>query len=59
MPDADRFELDLEIAATQVSGTVVDKDSGEPVRTRALGVRRSSARTGPDGRFSIAVEPGE
>ncbi len=59
MPDVDRFELNLEIAETQVSGTVVDKDSGEPVSDASVRLRRSSARTGPDGRFSIAVEPGE
>ena len=59
VPDVDRFELDLEIAETTVSGTVVDKDSGDPVSDASVGLRRSSARTGPDGRFSIAVEPGE
>jgi protocatechuate 3,4-dioxygenase beta subunit len=59
VPDADRFELNLEIAETQVSGTVVDKESGEPVADASVRVQRSSARTGPDGRFSIAVEPGE
>jgi protocatechuate 3,4-dioxygenase beta subunit len=59
VPDVDRFELNLEIAETQVSGTVVDKESGEPVADASVHIRRSSARTGPDGRFSTAVEPGE
>ena len=59
VPDVDRFELDLEIAGAQVSGTVVDKDGGEPVSDARVRVRRSSARTGPDGRFALAVEPGE
>ena len=59
VPDVDRFELDLEIAETTVSGTVVDKDGGDPVPDASVRLRRSSARTGPDGRFSIAVEPGE
>jgi protocatechuate 3,4-dioxygenase beta subunit len=59
VPDVDRFELDLEIAETQVSGTVVDKDGGEPIAEASVRIRRSSARTGPDGRFTLAVEPGE
>ena len=59
VPDVDRFELNLEIAETQVAGTVVDKDGGEPVADASVRIQRSSARTGPDGRFSIAVEPGE
>ena len=59
VPDVDRFDLNLEIAPTQVSGTVVDKDGGEPVSEARVRLGRSSARTGPDGRFSIAVEPGE
>jgi hypothetical protein len=59
VPDVDRFELDLEIAGAQVSGTVVDKDGGEPVSDARVRIRRSSARTGPDGRFTLAVEPGE
>lgn len=59
LPDADRFELNLEIAETQVSGTVVDKESGEPLADASVRIRRSSARTGPDGRFSLAVEPGK
>jgi hypothetical protein len=59
VPDVDRFELDLEIAEATVSGTVVDKDGGDPVPDASVRLGRSSARTGPDGRFSIAVEPGE
>ena len=38
VPDVDRFELDLEIAATTVSGMVVDQDERRPgARTRASG----------------------
>jgi hypothetical protein len=37
----------------------VDKESGDAVSEASVRLRRSSARTGPDGRFSIAVEPGE
>jgi hypothetical protein len=59
VPDADRFELDLEIAGAPVSGTVVDKDGGGPVAEARVRIGRSSARTGPDGLFALAVEPGE
>ena len=66
MPDVDRFELDLEIAETTVSGTVVDQDGGAPVPDASVGLmttegdgRGGGSETGPDGRFSIAVEPGE
>ena len=63
VPDVDRFELDLEIAETAVSGTVVDKDSGEPVADASVGLRRSSARTGTgraflDRRRAGGVPPG-
>lgn len=59
VPDVDRFELNLEIAETQVSGTVVDKESGDLVSDATVRIRRSSARTGPDGHFTVSVEPGE
>ena len=59
VPDVDRFELDLEIGGAQVSGTVVDKDGGEPVSDARVMTRRGSARTGADGRFSLAVEVGQ
>jgi hypothetical protein len=67
IPDADRFELDLEIGAATVSGTVVDRDGGSPVAEASLELRRTDgakewsggAESGPDGRFSIAAEPGE
>jgi hypothetical protein len=59
VPDVDRFELDLEIAEATVSGTVVDKEGGDPVSGATVRLQRSSAPTGPDGRFSMAVEPGE
>jgi protocatechuate 3,4-dioxygenase beta subunit len=59
VPDVDRFELDLEIGAAQVTGVVVDKDGGEPVADARVRLGRSSASTGPDGRFALAAEPGE
>ena len=59
VPDVDRFELDLEIAETTVSGVVVDKGSADPVSNASVSLRRSSSTTGPDGSFSIAAEPGD
>jgi protocatechuate 3,4-dioxygenase beta subunit len=59
VPDVDRFELDLEIGETQVSGMVVDKDGGEPVSDASVHLGRATARTGPDGRFALGAEPGE
>jgi protocatechuate 3,4-dioxygenase beta subunit len=70
IPDVERFTLDLEIAPATVEGVVVDRDSGEPVSHAAVSLRPAepspprswgagSAQTGPDGRFSIATDPGE
>jgi len=68
VPDAERFELDLEVADSSVSGIVVDSESGQPlpdanVDLTAMGLEegtwKGGADVGPDGRFSIAAEPGE
>jgi hypothetical protein len=59
VPDVDRFELDLEIAETTVSGLVVDKASSDPVSNASVRLRRASSTTGPDGSFSVAAEPGD
>jgi hypothetical protein len=67
IPDAERFELDLEIGSATVSGTIVDRESGAPVAQAFVGLRRTEgdkggsagAESSPDGRFSIATEPGE
>jgi protocatechuate 3,4-dioxygenase beta subunit len=66
IPDVDRFELDLEIGGATVSGIVVDRDGGSPVPEASVGLttkegdgRGGSSETGPDGRFTIAAEPGE
>ncbi|HUL77712.1 MAG TPA: carboxypeptidase regulatory-like domain-containing protein [Vicinamibacteria bacterium] len=67
IPDAERFSLDLEIASTTVAGVVVDKETGAPVDEVSLWLRPArgqeatggGAQSGPDGRFSIAAEPGE
>jgi protocatechuate 3,4-dioxygenase beta subunit len=67
IPDIERYELDLEISDTAVSGVVVAQESGEPVREARLylrgldpGVQRGAwGSAGADGRFTIAAEPGE
>ena len=67
IPDVERYELDLEIADTTASGLVVDRETGDPVAEAHLSLRsvEPEARrggwgsTGADGRFTIAVEPGE
>ncbi len=73
IPDVDRFELDLELGAATVSGIVVDRDGGSPVPDASVALRKTDAtnktdatkewsgraESGPDGRFSIAAEPGE
>jgi protocatechuate 3,4-dioxygenase beta subunit len=65
IPDADRFELDLEIGSATVSGIVVDRDGGAPVAGASVvlrlegGMGGSGGESAPDGRFTIAVEPGE
>jgi hypothetical protein len=67
VPDVERFELDVEVADTTVSGIVVDSENGQPVADAIVGLSaaepvgkwKGSASAGPDGRFSIGVEPGE
>jgi protocatechuate 3,4-dioxygenase beta subunit len=67
IPDVDRFDLDLEIGGATVSGIVVDREGGSPVAEASVSLRRTDdgkqwsggAESGPDGRFSVAAEPGE
>jgi protocatechuate 3,4-dioxygenase beta subunit len=67
VPDVERFELDLEVGEAGVSGVVVDRESGAPVADAVVVLRepgpegsgKGGVTTGPDGRFSIAAEPGE
>jgi hypothetical protein len=62
-PDAPGSDLDLEIARVTVSGIVVDRDDGAPVAGASVGLHNesvgNSGESAPDGRFSIAVEPGD
>jgi hypothetical protein len=59
LPDVERYELDLELAETSVSGVVVAKESGDPVADAWVRLQRATARSGPAGAFKIAAEPGE
>jgi len=70
VPDLDRYELDLELPGAVVSGIVVDAESGEGLRDSRVGLQStaaaagrrsppSSTSSGPDGRFSLAADPGE
>ena len=67
IPDVERYELDLEIGDTAASGVVVDRETGDPVAEARLSLRGvepearhgGSGSTGADGRFTIAIEPGE
>lgn len=67
VPDVERFELDLEIADSVVSGVLVDAESGEPVsggmvRLVGQGPERSrgaSTRVDRQGRFTLPVETGD
>jgi len=67
LPDVERYELDLEVGEASVAGVVLDKESGAPRAEARLRVREPSgeqrdkgyATSGPDGRFAIAVEPGD
>ena len=67
VPDVEVFELNLEIADATVSGVLVDAETGAPVTEGhvvfieggAEGSWAGSGRVGPDGRFTVAVEPGE
>jgi protocatechuate 3,4-dioxygenase beta subunit len=67
VPDVERYELDLEVGDAGVSGVVVDKESAAPVADAQVVLRepgpegkwKGGGPSGPDGRFSIAAEPGE
>jgi len=66
IPDADRFELDLSLGAADVSGIVVDPESGSPVPEASIRLRRTDGReggggaeSGNDGRFVLGAEPGD
>ena len=67
IPDVERYELDFEVGEASVSGGVVDKESAAPVADAQVllrepgpeGKSKGGGTSGPDGRFSIATEPGD
>jgi hypothetical protein len=67
IPDAERYELDLELGETTVSGIVVDRDTGAPATEASVGLRqpgpegkwKGGSGVSPDGRFSIGTDAGE
>jgi hypothetical protein len=74
IPDTDVYTLDLVFSGARVTGTVIDKESDEPVGGASVSAvpKRSSpaafpsgpegvggAAAGPDGRFELELEPGE
>lgn len=67
LPDAERYELDLEVGEAGVTGVVVDKETGAPRAEAQLRLREANgearqkgyATSAADGRFAIAVEAGD
>jgi beta-lactamase regulating signal transducer with metallopeptidase domain len=66
VPDADSFRYDVALPDWGLNGRVVEKGTGEPiVEAKVTAILASgepvgtSARTAADGRFKLAVEPGE
>jgi hypothetical protein len=67
IPDVDRYELDLEVGGASVAGVVTDRDTGAPLPEAQVSLRlpgpdgewKGGGASGPDGRFTIATEPGE
>ncbi len=65
LPDVETYLLNLDLPSTQVAGVVLDKDTGQPITEASVSARPGSgpagagARTGPDGRFVLDLEPGD
>jgi hypothetical protein len=67
VPDADSHLVDFALVGVIVSGTVIDQETDEPVREASIsavrldaeGEAQPRARSGPDGRFTLELEPGE
>jgi hypothetical protein len=56
-PDVGEFAVDLTVAGVRLAGTVVDKDSGQPI-PRAIVGAGTGGMSGVDGRFETYVNPG-
>ena len=67
IPDVERYEMELEVGGAAVAGVVVDRDSGASIADAIVAVRepgpsgspKGGGSTGPDGRFSFDVSPGD
>jgi hypothetical protein len=65
IPDVEAHVLDLTLPAATVRGSVVDPE-GRPLEAQLMASEKdtrggpgASARSGPDGRFELGLEPGE
>jgi hypothetical protein len=65
VPDADAHVADFALTSVPVTGVVFDQQTAAPVRDASVsaarqdGEGRQRARTGPDGHFTLELEPGE
>jgi hypothetical protein len=67
VPDADSHVIDIAMTGVLVSGTIINQETDEPVseasvsavRLDSEGEAQQRARSGPDGRFTLELEPGE
>lgn len=68
IPDADAYTMDLALSGVPVAGTVIDRDTEQPVPNAYVSARPrestaapvgGTSMTGSDGRFLMELEPGE
>jgi protocatechuate 3,4-dioxygenase beta subunit len=67
VPDAPSFSLPIDLGGTTLAGIVVDAQTEQPLPgawvsaspKKAGGAPAPDARSGPDGRFSMDVDPGD
>ena len=67
VPDAESHTQDFDLPTATLTGTVVDGDTQQPVARASVTASSrepalkwaGNAETGPDGRFTVSVEPGD
>jgi len=67
IPDAEAHTQDFDLPTAILTGTVVDGDTQQPVARASVSASSrepdpkgaGAAETGPDGRFTLSVEPGD
>jgi protocatechuate 3,4-dioxygenase beta subunit len=66
IPDAETFVLDLDFAGGLLTGTLLDRDTREPVPDALVGAKPARAerpgvhvKSGPDGTFRMELDEGE